>query len=220
MQNVIIYNLMKIQDEKHFLLERIANHLIINSSFLDDLGLFHGKMGVVIFFYHYSRYTNNPIYEEFAGELLDEIYEEIHLDMSIGLESGLSGIGWGVNYLFQNNFVNGDLDNVLKDINQKIAEYNFEYITDYSLRTGLKGILCYINQCHILSLQKSNKSFFDRICLSKYRKLIYDIDVKYRNELLILSLLSANKKKGANIMLWPLGLEGGCAGESLKIILL
>ena len=60
------------------LLKRIANHLIINSSFLDNLGLFHGKMGIVIFFYHYSRYTHNPLYEEFAGELLDEIFEEIH----------------------------------------------------------------------------------------------------------------------------------------------
>ena len=60
------------------LLQRIANHLVINSIFLDNFGLFYGKMGIVIFFYHYSRYTNNPIYEEFAGELLDEIFEEIH----------------------------------------------------------------------------------------------------------------------------------------------
>ncbi len=69
------YNSMKTQDEKHILLERIANHSTINSSFLDNLGLFHGKMGIVIFFYHYSRYTNNPIYDELLCE-----HEKIILD--------------------------------------------------------------------------------------------------------------------------------------------
>lgn len=55
---------------REILLQRIVNHLIINNSFSDNLGLFQGKMGIVIFFY-YSRYANNLLYEEFAGELLE-----------------------------------------------------------------------------------------------------------------------------------------------------
>ena len=38
------------KEEDKILLQQIANHLIVNSSFLDDLGLYHGKMGLVLFF--------------------------------------------------------------------------------------------------------------------------------------------------------------------------
>ena len=36
--------------EKDILLRRIANHLILHSIDIEDIGLFHGKMGVVLFF--------------------------------------------------------------------------------------------------------------------------------------------------------------------------
>ena len=52
---------------------RIANVLLLNASFLDNPGLLNGKMGIAIFFYHYSRFTKNKIYENFAGVLVDEI---------------------------------------------------------------------------------------------------------------------------------------------------
>ena len=70
------------------LLAKIADHLIINSSFLDNLGLLHGKMGIVIFFYHYSQYTNNDtihIGKADAGLLL-------HVDLGLGLAEAAHGI--------------------------------------------------------------------------------------------------------------------------------
>jgi hypothetical protein len=62
---------------------RIARHLIMHASFLTDLGLYHGKMGIVLFFAHYARYTGESLYDEFAGKLMDEIQEEIHADIPI-----------------------------------------------------------------------------------------------------------------------------------------
>ena len=53
--------------EKDILLRRIANHLILHSIDIEDIGLFHGKMGVVLFFAHYARYTDSAIYDDFAG---------------------------------------------------------------------------------------------------------------------------------------------------------
>lgn len=41
--------------DKDQILTRIANHLIINTSFMTDLGLYHGKMGIVLFFAHYAQ---------------------------------------------------------------------------------------------------------------------------------------------------------------------
>lgn len=36
-------------NDKDLLLRRIANHLTINASFLDNCGLFYGKMGIALF---------------------------------------------------------------------------------------------------------------------------------------------------------------------------
>ena len=52
------------------LLEKIANHYLFYGSFHSDLGLYNGKMGMVIFFFHYARYTGNSLYEDFAEEFL------------------------------------------------------------------------------------------------------------------------------------------------------
>lgn len=112
--------------DKDRVLQLIANHLIINSSFLTDLSLFHGKTGIVLFFYKYAQYTRNPVYEEFAGELLDELFSEIHDNMGVDFENGLSGIGWGILYLLQNQFITGNPNDILEDIDRRIMEVNLQ----------------------------------------------------------------------------------------------
>ena len=98
--------------------EQALAYLTINCSFLGDLSLFHGRMGIILFFAHYARATQSKHYEDFAGYLLDfahyaratqskhyedfagylldELYEEIHEDLPVNLENGLCGIGWGI----------------------------------------------------------------------------------------------------------------------------
>ena len=80
-------------------LQRIANVLILNVSFTDNLGLLNGKMGIAILFYHYARYTKNDIYEEYAGQLINEIYEGITNVSSVDFFNGLTSIGWGIEYM-------------------------------------------------------------------------------------------------------------------------
>lgn len=94
-------------------LSRIARHLIINSSYTDNLGLYNGKMGILIFFAHFARYTQKKIYDDFAGKLLDEVYSEIHTETPINFTNGLCGIGWSMEYLLQNNFLDGNSNEVL-----------------------------------------------------------------------------------------------------------
>lgn len=74
--------------------QHITNTLLLNASFIDNLGLMHGKMGIAIYFFHLARETENQIYEDYAGELIDEIYEEISLTTPCDFENGLAGIGW------------------------------------------------------------------------------------------------------------------------------
>jgi len=101
-------------------LQRIANVLQLNTSLIDNIGLFKGKMGIAIFFFHYFRYTNHIIYEQYAGELIDEVCGEINLTTPTNFSNGLAGIGWGIEYLANNGYLDCDTDEVLADIDNAI----------------------------------------------------------------------------------------------------
>src|SRR5690554_1095395 len=106
--------------ENKSILTGITNTLLLNSSFIDNLGLMHGKMGISICFFHLARQTGNKIYEDYAGELIDEIYDEISIHTPVDFKNGLAGIGWGIEYLAQNGFIEADTDIVLDEFDQQI----------------------------------------------------------------------------------------------------
>ena len=129
---------------KDELLQRIARYLMLHGSFTSNIGILNGKMGIAIFFYHYSIYSGKRIYADFAGEIIDEIYKEINVNTVLNFKDGLCGIAWGFGYLIQNGFVEANSDDVLEDLDSRIMEWDVRRITDYSLETGLVGISCYV----------------------------------------------------------------------------
>ncbi|RHR93629.1 glycosyltransferase [Parabacteroides sp. AF14-59] len=126
------------------LLDEALSYLILNCGFSPDLGLFHGKMGYILFFVHYARYSHNKQFETFAYELLDDLYEDVNKDLPINFEYGLCGIGWGIEFLVQNGFIEGDTDEILKEIDRRVMEYDVFHFSDFSFRTGLGGIVFYV----------------------------------------------------------------------------
>lgn len=123
---------------------KALSFLTLNCCFVPDLGLFHGKMGYVLFFACYGYHSKNVLYENLADELLDEIYEELHSDIPINLEDGLCGIGWGIEFLVQNGYMVGNTDEILEDIDKRIMEYDVHRMSNLSLRHGLAGIVFYV----------------------------------------------------------------------------
>ena len=61
--------------------EQALYYLVINSSFVSNIGLFHGKMGLVLYFSFYARYSNDDQYNRIAYDLLDEIYEDNYVEL-------------------------------------------------------------------------------------------------------------------------------------------
>ena len=124
-----------------YILQNIANHLIINCSFSKNIGLLNGTMGIIIFFYHYARYSKNRVYEEFAETLLNDFAEQIHSHLPIDFENGYLGIGWGIKYLGHQKFINEEnINSILEDIDKKIMERDLRRCVDTSLNQGLEGI--------------------------------------------------------------------------------
>lgn len=109
------------------------------------LGLADGKMGITIALFRYSRLSGDRNYEGAACKLLDEIYEQIDYLMPVSFADGLCGIGWGLEYLVQHGYVEGDTDEVLKDIDLCVVGcINASAMLTLSLQYGIVGLGRYL----------------------------------------------------------------------------
>ena len=102
--------------------QRLINALLLHSSLIDDTGLLNGKTGISIFFYHLSRQTGNTIYADYGGNLLDQVFKATHITSPVDFLSGLAGIGWGVEYLLQNGFVEAAENDILEEVDTAVFQ--------------------------------------------------------------------------------------------------
>jgi glycosyltransferase involved in cell wall biosynthesis len=194
-QIVHLNNLVCIQghqiENRDEILKKIAHALIIQSQTISNLGLVIGRMSIVIFLFHYSEYLQEPLYKELAETILNKLLEELCVDQSTSFMCGLCGIGWSIEYLYQNGFIEGDTNEILKEFDEKIIEINPFKIKDFSLHYGLGGIVHYLlaRLYTINQEQKDNpfgKSFLKNIylkCKSIIKKQIdcdsMDVSIKF-----------------------------------------
>ena len=120
-------------------LEKIVQKLIINGTLTDQSGLFYGKTGVAVFFFHYARLTGNELYQDYAMELLETIQNQITVTISMRYDIGLAGIGVGLEYLLQNVFLEAN-DDIFDEFDAKMYRTAmYEPYPDFSLEGGLAG---------------------------------------------------------------------------------
>ncbi|ATR96315.1 hypothetical protein CS548_04020 [Porphyromonas gingivalis] len=220
------------------LLQRIANHLILHGSLLDNLGLCHGKMGVAIFLYRYAQFTGNKTIADFADELLEEIVNEIHDELPIDFANGYCGIGWSIEYLLHNRFVEGASNEILTDIDRKIMERDVRRITDRQLFHGTEGILHYVifrlyrcgtdtpfdneylEDIYILASEIKEQKKENSISELASQFLLWKDgkEMTYYPDKLIKKILFQNDEQNLEIAPLDLGLKNGCAGKGLNII--
>lgn len=129
---------------KNSSIKQITDYQLLNGSFCPNPGLFNGKMGIAFFFFLNARYIHNSWYEDFAGELLDDVCTGLHIGLPITFADGLCGIGWGIEFMKKLNFIEGDTDDILCDIDRKIMERDVRRVSDMTLEYGLEGIAIYV----------------------------------------------------------------------------
>lgn len=199
--------------------QRLTNHLILNGSFVDDIGLFYGKMGIAFFLYHYGRYTKEPMYGLLGENLIEDVYENIHENIPATMDKGLCGIAWGICSLLENHFLEGDVNEILADIDTKIMERDPVRITDLSFNTGIGGIWSYA-QTRISFAKKTHTPLpFDQ----RYRNELENSVRMARLPLRVCSPLDVIRvveiASVINLLKVPLGLDNGCSGVALKHVL-
>ena len=104
------------------------------------MGFFNRKAGIAIYLFHLSRHTKDQDAEESAFNLMEEVANHIDLKSGAGFANGLSGIGAGISYIIRNEFMEGDEDEILTELDYYLFRYLYNTMhTDLSLNTGVIG---------------------------------------------------------------------------------
>lgn len=129
----------EIEDKIH----EIASYLKLNRP--DDIGLFTGIGGYVLFFYYYNKIFKKSLYDGLEYILLEDIFDRINLykitDYSFC--RGLSGIAWLLSFLHKN----GDLSDGDYKITDELDFYLYNKMmfllsfSNYDFLHGATGIV-------------------------------------------------------------------------------
>jgi hypothetical protein len=149
-------------------LQLISEMLLLNGTLLESPGLWYGRTGVAVFFFHYAQYTGNELFEDYAAEIINNIQDAIHKDSPIDYDRGLTGIGAGIEYLAQNGYLDIGSDNVLEDFdNRLLHDVRYRPEINISLHSGLTGLGHYF-----LSRITGTPQTTDNKQLLTYKKMI------------------------------------------------
>lgn len=146
----------------------------------ENIFLQHGAMGHCIFWFWYARKTGNVEYEKDAMLNLETVYESVSTKSFLEINNGLAGIGLGICYLIENNYIEGEPDRLLKDIDDHIyrtvicgIDNNKNNIASYE--NTLLDVMLYISFRLKASIKKAN----EKIVMQHF--LILMLDKLYQN---------------------------------------
>lgn len=149
-------------------LTKIVDYLLLKSLYIHDIGLFHGKMGIVLALFAYADRYKDHVLEEYAWDLFQQVYDGMHADLPLGLENGLSGIGYGTTLMCAKGWAECDLNAVLADVDDKIMQHDPRRLKDSSLRSGTGGLQLYLDFRQSVS---GPLLTFDRLYLSELQSV-------------------------------------------------
>ena len=200
--------------DKDLALPNIVDYVLLRSSYIKDISFFHGKMGLVVTLYFYAEKYNDDALKEYAWELFQQVYNGIHSEMPLGLENGLVGIAYGVTILRKHNLVDCVLNDVIGDIDDKIMKHDIRRIDDFSLRSGISGLLLYIRERQLVEPITS----FDNLYFNELQSVISNKNVSCPRCSLI-DILTQPTFSESEYIEKPLDIDGGSSFYVLKSVL-
>lgn len=136
-------------------------------------GLFAGQAGICLSLYRLSKLNECGFTEKTADELLDSLCRSLRYISETSFCDGLSGIGWSINELSKEGFVEGDIDEILYGIDACVYRNlnNTSIVLDLNMSNGICGYMAYC--IGRLSNPKSDReSIQHRLLTSATRQLV------------------------------------------------
>lgn len=123
-------------------LERIARHIRERWDDFESDGLLEGRLGGILFLFHYGRYAGDPAIRQFAFSSLAALLSAPA--EALGLGEGLLGWGWALEYLYRNAFLTAEEYDRLDRSDALLSALGNHPWEDLNLHTGLGGCLRYL----------------------------------------------------------------------------
>jgi len=152
-------------------IDEIASLLVCAQK--QDIGLLSGSAGISLFLFYYARYKNIPFPYQPAINHLDFLFSQIEEMPKPPLSfcSGVSGVGWLLDHLCRQGFLQAEPDEMLLDIDEYLYEFALNELNHgrYDFLHGAMGIVLYF-------VRRNRKDFLYRFVQSLENLAIWDGD--------------------------------------------
>lgn len=89
-----------------------------------------GKAGLAIFMFQYAHFTNNDYYAQLGQEILDHTIDNaLEAPVIFTYCSGLAGLGWSLQQLQQQEFIEIDIDGLYQDVDELLSFSGFDTLS-------------------------------------------------------------------------------------------
>lgn len=196
------YSALKNEEER---LDKIASFLEEHIPVIKNDGLFHGSMGIVLYFCHYALYKKSDYYDNLASELFMKIMSGLNHVKVVTFMDGVCGFGWAMAYLQSYGFINDNIEPYYSKIDHMVIERDLSRMKDTSFSEGIGGILAYvIVRLNILSQTKNNKNnIFDQSYIRKLKKAakrVLEVEQDWRCRNYAIQILTYNENKKDEVL--------------------
>lgn len=166
-----------IEGEKRKLIENklceITKDIEKNFSFKNDFGVLSGNLGIAIYYFYYSLYFENEKYADLGINILKYTFENINKVNSSTFSDGYSGIGWCIEHLVKEGFVESETSEILMFFDNPLKKEMLHNVENglYDFISGALGEGMYF----ISRSRNSNaKKYLNKLIIGLYNSGIKD----------------------------------------------
>ncbi len=156
-------------DIKHAV-RAMGEYIILNSVATDSTSLFYGRAGMSICLFETARFLNDDYIDDYAFTLLQQSL--LNEKNDIRFDAGLSGIGYALDYLIRNKFIDASFMEIFHKQHDIIVE---RFLCQNFLGMSLKAL---IQQCQLMLyfhyITDKRVEFkikeLNEVCIAKFRE--------------------------------------------------
>jgi hypothetical protein len=166
-------------------MEQIKEKITTYSRGEISLDIEAGKLGFCIFFF----LLNDEAYRKQAEKLLDDVYRKLNDEHQFINLYQLSQVGTGIDYLIKNQYVKGNANYILSDVDNAIfRKLAFEDTIDYRM-PGIIPLLHYLFVRLEKQKQGSDACFlWEELCIKTFNSIYISLESNFYNDPVLFSL--------------------------------
>jgi len=150
----------------------------------NNLSLLSGNSGLSLFTFYYSRHFENEEFYDYACSIIEDSFEKIQNGQTYPTFAvGLAGLGWMLEHLSQNEFLEIDTNEVIGELDDFLYEYMLKEIKkgNYDYLHNAGGIALYFLSRE--SNPKSNEYLKKYIDILGEHSLVDNKGLKWKSEI-------------------------------------